>query len=104
MSLTEKTPHTKMAMDSVSLALQLAPCCASLTPQQSIVLELAARGLAYKQIAYDLGVSEATVKSHMLGVTARLGHVTRSRAISGWLMFRMMSGIEEQRMLPASAG
>ncbi|HEY1865398.1 MAG TPA: response regulator transcription factor, partial [Roseiarcus sp.] len=38
---------------------------ASLTPQQIRVLMMLSQGLLNKQVAYELGVSEATVKAHV---------------------------------------
>jgi DNA-binding NarL/FixJ family response regulator len=45
---------------------------ASLTPQQFRVMTMIAEGLLNKQIAYDLGVSEATVKAHMTAIMRKL--------------------------------
>ena len=74
-------------LDSVALASRLAPLCASLSRRQGAVLELAARGLRYKQIAHHLRLTEATVKKHMQMSQAKLGGVSRSRAVAAWLMF-----------------
>ncbi|MDQ6647866.1 MAG: response regulator transcription factor [Pseudomonadota bacterium] len=45
---------------------------ASLTPQQFRVMTMIAEGQLNKQIAYDLGVSEATVKAHMTAIMRKL--------------------------------
>ncbi|MEO9080007.1 MAG: response regulator transcription factor [Rhodanobacter sp.] len=45
---------------------------ASLTPQQFRVMTMIAEGLLNKQIAYDLNVSEATVKAHMTVIMRKL--------------------------------
>jgi DNA-binding NarL/FixJ family response regulator len=52
---------------------------ASLTPQQFRVLNMIAEGLLNKQIAYDLGVSEATVKAHMTAIMRKLGVSNRTQ-------------------------
>ncbi|HEY9133274.1 MAG TPA: response regulator transcription factor [Dyella sp.] len=52
---------------------------ASLTPQQFRVLTMIAEGLLNKQIAYDLGVSEATVKAHMTAIMRKLGVNNRTQ-------------------------
>ena len=52
---------------------------ASLTPQQFRVLSMIAEGLLNKQIAYDLGVSEATVKAHMTAIMRKLGVSNRTQ-------------------------
>lgn len=54
---------------------------ASLTPQQFRVLGMLAEGLLNKQIAYDLDVSEATVKAHITAVFRKLGVRNRTQAV-----------------------
>ena len=54
---------------------------AQLTPQQSRVLAMMAQGLLNKQIAYELSVSEATVKAHVSAVLAKLGVDSRTQAV-----------------------
>lgn len=55
---------------------------AELTPQQLKVLQMAAAGLLNKQIAHELGTSEATVKAHMSGILRKLGASNRTQAVS----------------------
>ena len=43
---------------------------ASLTPQQFRVLTMVCEGLLNKQIAYELSVSEATIKAHVTAISA----------------------------------
>jgi DNA-binding NarL/FixJ family response regulator len=45
---------------------------AALTPQQFRVLGMIAEGLLNKQIAYELNVSEATIKAHMTAILRKL--------------------------------
>lgn len=52
---------------------------ASLTPQQFRVLSMLAEGLLNKQIAWELGVSEATVKAHMTAIMRKLGVNNRTQ-------------------------
>ncbi|MEO7050795.1 MAG: response regulator transcription factor [Rhodanobacter sp.] len=52
---------------------------AALTPQQFRVMSMIAEGLLNKQIAYDLGVSEATVKAHMTTIMRKLGVNNRTQ-------------------------
>jgi DNA-binding NarL/FixJ family response regulator len=54
---------------------------ASLTPQQFRVLSMLCSGLINKQIAAELGVSEATVKAHMTAVLEKLGASNRTQAV-----------------------
>jgi DNA-binding NarL/FixJ family response regulator len=53
-----------------------------LTPRERSVLELLARGLANKQIAARLGISERTVKFHVSAVFAKLGAANRTEAVA----------------------
>src|SRR5215469_3046269 len=54
---------------------------ASLTPQQVRVLMMLSEGLLNKQIAYGLGVSEATVKAHVSAILQKLGVESRTQAV-----------------------
>jgi DNA-binding NarL/FixJ family response regulator len=54
---------------------------ASLTPQQVRVLMMLSEGLLNKQIAYELGVSEATVKAHVSAILQKLGVESRTQAV-----------------------
>lgn len=53
----------------------------TLTPQQSRVLTMLAEGLLNKQIAYELDVSEATIKAHVSAVLQKLGVDSRTQAV-----------------------
>ena len=52
-----------------------------LTPRQKEVMRKLACGLQNKQIAYEMNLSEATVKLHMSGLFIRLGVRTRTAAV-----------------------
>ena len=54
---------------------------ATLTPQQVRVLMMLSGGLLNKQIAYELGVSEATVKAHVSAILQKLGVESRTQAV-----------------------
>ena len=53
----------------------------TLTPQQVRVLMMLSEGLLNKQIAYELGVSEATVKAHVSAILDKLGVDSRTQAV-----------------------
>lgn len=53
-----------------------------LSSRESEVLQLIARGLANKQIATELAVSEATVKTHVAHILDKLGAPDRTRAVT----------------------
>ena len=54
---------------------------ASLTPTELKVLLGVLAGRLNKQIAFDLGVSEATVKGHMTAILRKLGVQNRTQAV-----------------------
>ena len=51
-----------------------------LSPRETEILVLVSRGLENKQIATELGISEATVKTHLKGVFNRLDVSSRAEA------------------------
>lgn len=63
------------ALDPVAVQI------ASLTPTQLKVLLGVMKGRLNKQIAYDLGVSEATVKAHMTAILKKLDVQNRTQAV-----------------------
>jgi DNA-binding NarL/FixJ family response regulator len=60
---------------------QMAARLATLTPQQVRVLMMLSQGLLNKQIAYELGVSEATVKAHVSAILQKLDVDSRTQAV-----------------------
>jgi DNA-binding NarL/FixJ family response regulator len=57
------------------------PLIEPLTEREMDVLELLAQGLANKQIAAALSISENTVKFHVSSIYAKLGAVSRTEAV-----------------------
>ena len=53
----------------------------TLTPQQVRVLMMLGQGLLNKQIAYQLGVSEATIKAHVSAILQKLDVDSRTQAV-----------------------
>ncbi len=53
----------------------------TLTARQMQVLELIAQGLSNKQIAYEMGVSEATVKLHINALLRAIRATNRTQAV-----------------------
>jgi DNA-binding NarL/FixJ family response regulator len=70
-------PDAQANRESSVLARRLA----SLTPQQVRVMMMLSRGLLNKQIAYELSVSEATVKAHVSAILQKLGVESRTQAV-----------------------
>jgi DNA-binding NarL/FixJ family response regulator len=54
---------------------------ATLTPQQIRVLMMLSDGLMNKQIAYELSISEATVKAHVSSILQKLDVDSRTQAV-----------------------
>ena len=52
-----------------------------LPPQQYLVLTMLAEGLLNKQIAYELDVTEATIKAHMTAIFRKLNVRSRTQAV-----------------------
>jgi DNA-binding NarL/FixJ family response regulator len=63
--------------DSAALVQRLA----SLTPHQVRVLMMLGEGLLNKQIAFHLGISEATVKAHVSAILQKLRVESRTQAV-----------------------
>ena len=59
----------------------LAKKLAALTPQQVKVLRMLGEGLLNKQIAFQLGVSEATIKAHVSAILQKLNVDSRTQAV-----------------------
>lgn len=59
----------------------VAEAVASLTPQQFRVASMLGEGLLNKQIAYEMGVTEATVKAHLTALFRKLGVNSRTQAV-----------------------
>lgn len=53
-----------------------------LSPREQQVLQLIANGAENKQVAYELGISEATVKTYVKGIFDRLGVSSRAEAVA----------------------
>ena len=64
-----------------SSTTDLAARLATLTPQQVRVLQMLRQGLLNKQIAYDLGVGETTVKAHVSEILRKLRVSSRTQAV-----------------------
>jgi DNA-binding NarL/FixJ family response regulator len=74
-------PDVELAGTSDAETAALIRRLATLTPQQVRVLMMLSGGLLNKQIAYELGVSEATVKAHVSAILQKLGVDSRTQAV-----------------------
>lgn len=53
-----------------------------LSEREQLVLQAAARGFRTKEIAFDLGISERTVKAHLTNIYNKLSVDSRSQAVA----------------------
>jgi NarL family two-component system response regulator YdfI len=53
-----------------------------LSEKELIILQAVARGLRSKEIAFDMGISERTVKAHLTNIYNKLGVDSRSEAVA----------------------
>ena len=73
--------HIDLGTEGDAEVSQLIRRLQSLTPQQTRVLTMLSSGLLNKQIAFELDVSEATVKAHVSAVLQKLGVDSRTQAV-----------------------
>jgi len=59
----------------------------NLSPRQFQILELMSKGLLNKQIAWELGLTEGTIKSHVSSILERMKCNRRTQAIADFLQF-----------------
>jgi DNA-binding NarL/FixJ family response regulator len=74
-------PDVDLRRDADTESAAVIARLATLTPQQVRVLMMLSGGLLNKQIAYELGVSEATVKAHVSAILQKLGVESRTQAV-----------------------
>ncbi len=54
----------------------------SITERERFVLQAVARGCTSKEIAFDMGISERTVKAHLTNIYSKLNVESRSKAVA----------------------
>ncbi len=74
-------PDLDLSLATDDQTAKLVSRLGTLTPQQVRVLMMLSQGLLNKQIAYELSVSEATVKAHVSAILAKLGVESRTQAV-----------------------
>jgi len=72
--IAEKLETLKVNLDGHENSLSL------LTPQQLKVLSMIADGKLNKQIAYELGIQETTIKQHVSAILKKLNVINRTQA------------------------
>jgi DNA-binding NarL/FixJ family response regulator len=75
------TPDSYQQAEKSNDHIDIAERVASLTQQQYRILMMFAQGMLNKQIAYDLHVSEATIKAHATAIFRKLDVRNRTQAV-----------------------
>ena len=75
---------------AATLVRRTAPGATTITEREVDVLELLSQGLGNKEIARELFVSEATVKSHLSHIYTKLGVETRAGAVAAAIERRII--------------
>jgi DNA-binding NarL/FixJ family response regulator len=80
-AVTELTAAVEALLDGEEWFEQeaMASGAEAMTPTQVRILDCVQRGLMNKQIAYEVGICEATVKYHLANIFKRMGVRTRSQ-------------------------
>jgi len=78
----------------------IAAAVGTLTPHQFRVLMMLGEGLLNKQIAYQLGVSEATIKAHVTAILRKMNVNNRTQAVLAVQQLR----IDAPSMMEAKSG
>ena len=79
--LPEGTQSRIENIENIKPIIDVARLVGELTPKQFQVLKLLQDGLLNKQIAFELNITEATVKAHISGVFRKLNVNTRTQAV-----------------------
>src|SRR5262245_15346749 len=74
-------PDVDLSNSPTGETAELVSRLSTLTPQQVRVLMMLGEGLLNKQIAFKLGVSEATIKAHVSAILQKLGVDSRTQAV-----------------------
>jgi DNA-binding NarL/FixJ family response regulator len=74
---TDRVVLSPEEQEKIALARQLM----SLTRQQLVVLKMMREGKLNKQIAYEIGLSETTIKSHVSEILRKLNVISRTQAV-----------------------
>jgi DNA-binding NarL/FixJ family response regulator len=82
---------------------ELADRLAAFTPQQLRVFMMIAEGKLNKQIAHEIGVTEATVKAHVTMILRKLGVTSRTQAViaAAGLLVDSPRSVRRSAALPA---
>jgi len=75
-----ESPLSPKAAQAIIAARKERVAAGDLSPRETDVLILVAKGLANKQIAQQLGISEKTVKAHLVSAFQRIGVSDRTQA------------------------
>jgi DNA-binding NarL/FixJ family response regulator len=92
---------SEVQRDASGELAELSARLATLTPQQVRVLSMLGQGLLNKQIAFELSVSEATVKAHVSAILQKLGVDSRTQAVIAVNRIATVDGHDEEPAAPS---
>ena len=97
------TPNLTVATQGESLSgLDTAEAVSAMTAQQFRVASMLVEGQLNKQIAWELGVKEATIKAHLTEIFRKLGVNSRTQAVL--LLSKLLPETNEDHQTPVSNG
>ena len=73
--------HVELPAQTAARMIRLVGGHEVLSHRETDVLHLVARGLANKQVARELGITESTVKTHVSGILSKLGLPSRTQLV-----------------------
>jgi two-component system, NarL family, response regulator YdfI len=79
---TSRTPTSQTPAFSTFATNEVAELLEPLTPREQEVLRMLALGLANKEIASRMNISEHTVKFHVAAILGKLGAASRTEAVA----------------------
>jgi len=97
-------PDTAAALPTDHETAHFASRLAELTPQQLRVLMLVAEGKHNKQVAFEMDITEATVKFHLSQIFRKLAVQSRTQAVIAAQRMRLTGGTSGIGAGGASAG
>ena len=96
------TPPNILANSAINESeTDIAAALGTLTPQQFRVANMVTQGLLNKQIAFELNVTEATIKAHMTEIFRKLKLNTRTQLVMALSQLSIKPAHDDQNFKPS---